>query len=757
MKSSRLMCGFSLVEVMVALLVLAIGILGISKLQTNLIRSSSDANQRAVASSLAQEKIDELKSFIEVSTGAESFASLIVDGTEEDVIRGNYKFDLEWSVKDFFYAYTDPIEAAEDETEVTIPAGETPIPDFKLLKLTVSWTNELGEEQNINLSTMIDGYAPSLTSLTEKSNSGGQLPNVTYTPSGDPRVISVELGGDAKRETLVPSAQTIDGISRTKFTAYSYNENNVLIRQEDFENVACECQFDGQSTIEEPTRRVSHPEWNDTLDTYTDTPGELVAGKVKGQVTGNVNNADPMCSVCCRDHHDDGVGKKYDPFRSSDDYYEDNGNHKHYNGTDTAVTDGTYLESCRMKLVNGIWRVYQDWNMVGFKIIPLPEISDATTGVETAYSNYANELIAAYVGEGKVSGEALTTPPAAPEEINYTNPTNYIQMAVNDTETGEIQLSGRAIYLDFMDAEHLENVQNKQTAGGDYLKDVPYYEVEVVDVSNWISGDETIVDIGPRLQGNSIVLARGELEALATSDNAIPILANIRKSNSGLTDLASAVDFNAQVNPDDLLKADQVDVCVDCTAAAICSAPWGASVGDGSSISAFQSQNVVEPATCESVEETRVCNDGVLSGSYQFETCSVIPEGDQCVSPWGDLVANGSTVTAFQADTPSDVCVSDSRTCTNGALSGSYTFESCEVTPETCSTTVSGKANNSSDTIVVSDGTNNFNCSVANNRDYVCPPVSTELGDGVVSVISSGSVNVTTTVEPICGSRTVNF
>ncbi len=171
-----------------------------------------------------------------------------------------------------------------------------------------------------------------------------------------------------------------------------------------------------------------------------------------------------MCSVCCRDHHDDGVGKKYDPFRSSDDY-EDNGNHKHYNGNNVAVTSGTYLESCRMKLVNGIWRVYQDWNLVGFKVIPLPAISDATTGVETAYANYANQLIAAHIDESKVSGENLTSPPEVPEGIIYTDPTNYVEMAVNDPVIGQIQLSGRAIYLDFMDSKHLTNVQAKKTSG----------------------------------------------------------------------------------------------------------------------------------------------------------------------------------------------------------------------------------------------------------------------------------------------------
>jgi type IV pilus modification protein PilV len=59
--------GFTLIEVMLALLILALGILGISKLQGTLVKNSSDANQRAVAIALAQKKIDDLRSYAEIS------------------------------------------------------------------------------------------------------------------------------------------------------------------------------------------------------------------------------------------------------------------------------------------------------------------------------------------------------------------------------------------------------------------------------------------------------------------------------------------------------------------------------------------------------------------------------------------------------------------------------------------------------------------------------------------------------------------
>lgn len=49
----------------------------------------------------------------------------------------------------------------------------------------------------------------------------------------------------------------------------------------------------------------------------------------------------------------------------------------------------------------------------------------------------------------------------------------------------------------------------------------------------------------------------------------------------------------------------------------------------------------------------------------------------------GQTVSSGSSVTAYLAKDSTTQCVSQSRTCTNGALSGGYQFESCTMlTPE---------------------------------------------------------------------------
>src|SRR3990167_247813 len=50
-----------------------------------------------------------------------------------------------------------------------------------------------------------------------------------------------------------------------------------------------------------------------------------------------------------------------------------------------------------------------------------------------------------------------------------------------------------------------------------------------------------------------------------------------------------------------------------------------------------------------------------------------------CVAPWGASVANGSSVTAYStSNVPvGSTCVSEQRTCTNGSLSGGYYYQNC--------------------------------------------------------------------------------
>jgi hypothetical protein len=106
-----------------------------------------------------------------------------------------------------------------------------------------------------------------------------------------------------------------------------------------------------------------------------------------------------------------------------------------------------------------------------------------------------------------------------------------------------------------------------------------------------------------------------------------------------------------------------------------CTKPWGGTLTSGSSSTAYQAANVVYPTTCTS--ESRTCTNGVLSGSYTNSSCT--ETGQPCNLPWGGTINDTQTTTAYQAATVTApaTCTSETRTCNNAVLSGSYTNQTC--------------------------------------------------------------------------------
>ena len=110
----------------------------------------------------------------------------------------------------------------------------------------------------------------------------------------------------------------------------------------------------------------------------------------------------------------------------------------------------------------------------------------------------------------------------------------------------------------------------------------------------------------------------------------------------------------------------------------LCTMPWGVQIGENESLGAFEEPVVDSTKTC--IPELRTCKDGVLSGSFKYENCRVrTPAG--CQSPWGEAVAHGASVVAFQsAVVPFDqTCIQETRLCNDGSLSGTYGQRACVV------------------------------------------------------------------------------
>ncbi|WP_370525913.1 trypsin-like peptidase domain-containing protein [Methylococcus sp. BF19-07] len=116
-----------------------------------------------------------------------------------------------------------------------------------------------------------------------------------------------------------------------------------------------------------------------------------------------------------------------------------------------------------------------------------------------------------------------------------------------------------------------------------------------------------------------------------------------------------------------------------------CTLPWGGSIPGGQSVTAYQKPTA---SRCAAAAEVRTCTDGHLSGSYTYETCAYVA-GASCPLPWGGSLEDGQSVTAYQIDSavtcPS---VAEVRRCSDGTLSGSYEHQSCTSSVDPASMTV---------------------------------------------------------------------
>ena len=108
----------------------------------------------------------------------------------------------------------------------------------------------------------------------------------------------------------------------------------------------------------------------------------------------------------------------------------------------------------------------------------------------------------------------------------------------------------------------------------------------------------------------------------------------------------------------------------------------GASVAHGDNVTAYASDSVALGLSCES--EIRTCTNGSLSGSFEYASCEATSAAS--CSFHGSSIASGDNVTAYLADFVAygESCTPEVRTCTNGVLSGDYAYASCEVTPNEC-------------------------------------------------------------------------
>jgi len=484
--------GFSLVEVMIATLVLGIGILAVSKLQTSLLRSGSDANQRSVAASIAQRKIDDLRRFTYTTTSDSSntadswskditsplslaFTHIIDDEgglvAPSTITVANQNYVLSWEVDNYYYS-------GDNTIATTTPSGSAH-PNFKTVHVVVNWGG-VGDTTNnvVSFDTVIDSYDFKNTDLGGNTISTGEGPVVDYDPLAAPDVVPIALGIDGlKKETSkpLPDVSKKGDSTLVQFETVTYNPDDDTQRREEFRTLACNCKTSGST--ENNSVIYGYVTWDDVdekiidITTTITLTGSDIISKIVVDNSGG-EDQDDACTFCCRD------------------------------GADLSSSS---FKVCRLKRIDGVLRIIDPWKLVAFNMIPASYFNDSD-GISTMTTTLQNENIdkySSYVTTTVRNILGATGSPSAFDSYSTINKTFINDTAVFTNNSGTIEhlkflqslttnyrdIQVRGVYMDYPPTGVFTQITGQTTyydASTVPLDRVPFYEVNLTQLAGWV-------------------------------------------------------------------------------------------------------------------------------------------------------------------------------------------------------------------------------------------------------------------------------
>lgn len=477
--------GFSLIEVLLAVAVLSFGLLALATLQVNLMQSSGETKAQSVATSLAKDKLEDMRTYANIN----GYLALTDSTAAETVTVGGIDFSRTWTVVRYGFKPADSAFASITSDTATSPTGFEPENEFKKIGVSVSWSDATGTSRSITLEDAVASLSPSESAKLAKPQptTRPRGPEVLFeNPEATAGVIPIALGNGSDTAATNPrpiivSQGSSSSVVETRFDVLTYIpvDGSTAVGQQRVKTAVVGCTCSASANSSEGFR----PAYWDGLRyvapsafTYT----------VKGAAS-NVVQSD-RCIACCRDHRDpSGVtGAKFDPRRTD--------GHKHFNSIAGAeVVTGTYRESCRMIEVDGFWRVAPDLYNDYFGTLATGSSSSATTPSTSQASNYEN-LVLDYLGARYVSG--ATSSFNSPSAYISTLTTAESARAINEPAVTAISAAtapkwthSRGLYIDNLEKEVKDLIEKAKTDCGQtnacVLKFVPFTSINLTEIADW--------------------------------------------------------------------------------------------------------------------------------------------------------------------------------------------------------------------------------------------------------------------------------
>lgn len=710
--------GFSLIEVLIAVVVLSSGLLALAALQGSLTRSSAEAKVRSRVAAMLTARMDQLRSspYEDIASSTDSCAGTPADDwvpasicTESGLgaLTATQTVQL-WSSTPGGTVFTQGA-----------PGNPGVDPEFKRVLLSATWRDSGNATHSLAMSSDLSTLALN-SSLIPSDDSGTSLatgPIVRQETPVEAGVIPIAIGGNQSSAASNPrpefeGAKNNQTLVGTRFDVLTYSpatETNIVVIQKRIETnvIKCACKYGAADSDFFSQIPAQWPAvWTgEHYEVYKPEPAAVAPGD------GLDSGRDPtvpddeqssLCIECCRDHHDTATAgvAKYDPIR----VVVGNDAHEHYSADSSGVLSmspvpntntSDYVEACRMTRVDGLWRTTADMYSQKFNLLETETVAgvQAETGVPTqaASDGYAS-FVKSYLQQ--YDGTVATAPTNATTLFEAVTPSlndpTLITIAAPSTSDFRF-LHARGLYVDYLEADvRAKLVEVLADTGPDDCLDnaplaecvlpyLPFTTINMTELANWRATEPAVLDVNSR---NILNLVDADAEqpsggaSRGVSNGDSDNIAEIGPSNAGVAATAALV---TGVDPDDqVLSPDTQPFNVGGVA----------STGDGFNVrlAGLAGQN---PFLSFAIGTDAGTCSKASSGDYRCPTNSTLPGlGSIKFENYGQLttvtraitaVCEGFTVTdtipvpAFsnwRVVDPVQICANDGTGCTTAASPG---------------------------------------------------------------------------------------
>jgi Tfp pilus assembly protein PilV len=598
--------GFSMLDALVAIVVLATGLLALAALQGAMTRNGVDARARSQIASYTESVIDRMRfaGYDAVAPGTIANGQTITAATTCQA--GSVALSLANRLASDAKCAQDASGVSNLQTVVaatqwwgsggtftqTAPTVVTNVPNYKQVNVTSTWTDATGQARSLSYDTTVSPITVDTTNASlaavNFSVATGSNPVVRESnPAATVGVIPIAVSSSQNAAATNPAPLVTN--TGTTFTTITYTAatdplgGNRIDQRIDTKVMRCSCKYTASggvvSTDTNLTAILTQPYaatyWDGT--TYVDPDKTTATSSTTGVDSTATQDSD--CDICCRDRND--VAGNTVLF---DNYSTDYQKYQYVSNILTAVTSGSFVQTCRMIRVEGVYAVATDIKNYFFGILdtepcstagasnsptdPVTQTtctssnaessavptSTATTNYQSFVKDYLFNNFSSLDTTGKPSyapsNPQLTDSPALLYNTTYSlnTPTSITIAQASDTRF----LHTRGLYIDHLESKAQTALANaiSSCSGTDQTSlincgvyaTVPFTTVNMTELAYWSASAPSIITtpVNASVGGVGKNPARGYAYSFSSTTNGtVNDIATVNQMPSGLTGITS--------------------------------------------------------------------------------------------------------------------------------------------------------------------------------------------------------------------------